>query len=75
MLVLAEILALGLLALAVARLTPQPWRGRLLTGIKAGVTVWAFVLLLGHPVRLADGTREVAWRRSEEHTSELQSLS
>jgi len=62
MLVLAEILALGLLALAIARLAPQPWRGRLLTGIKAGVTVWAFVLLLGHPVRLADGTREVAWR-------------
>ena len=62
MLVLAEILAVALLALAVSRLAPEPWRSRALTAIKAGVTVWAFVLLLQHPVRLADGSREVAWR-------------
>jgi uncharacterized protein (TIRG00374 family) len=62
MLVLAEILAVALLALAVARLAPEPWRGRLLNLLKAWVTVRAFWLLLEHPVRLEDGTREVAWK-------------
>lgn len=62
MLVVAEIVAVALLALAVSRLAPEPWRSRLLTVVKAGVTLWAFLLLLEHPVRLADGTREVAWR-------------
>ncbi|MCC6640834.1 MAG: sulfatase-like hydrolase/transferase [Deltaproteobacteria bacterium] len=62
MLVVAEILVVALVALAVSRLAPEPWRSRLLTVIKAAVTVWAFALLLQHPVVKADGTREVAWR-------------
>ncbi len=60
MLVLIEILVVALLALAVSRLAPQPWRGRLLNLLKAYVTVRAFWLLLEHPVRMADGTRVVA---------------
>jgi len=60
--VLLEILALAVLALAIARLAPEPWRGRLLNVVKLVVTVWAFKLLLMHEVKLEDGTQVVAWR-------------
>jgi uncharacterized protein (TIRG00374 family) len=60
--ILAEILLVALAALAVARFTAQPWRGRLLNVLKAWVTVRAFWLLLMHPVALADGSRIAAWR-------------
>jgi arylsulfatase A-like enzyme/uncharacterized membrane protein YbhN (UPF0104 family) len=60
--VLLEILAFAALALAVARLVRGPWRGRLLNLVKLAVTVEAFRILLMHPVRLEDGSREVAWR-------------
>jgi arylsulfatase A-like enzyme/uncharacterized membrane protein YbhN (UPF0104 family) len=60
--ILLEIFAIAVLALLVARFVPQPWRGRLLNVIKLGVTVWAFRLLLWHPVTLEDGSKEVAWR-------------
>ncbi len=62
MIVLLEIFAIALLALLVARFTPEPWRGRLLNVIKFAVTLWAFRLLLWHPITLEDGSREVAWR-------------
>jgi arylsulfatase A-like enzyme/uncharacterized membrane protein YbhN (UPF0104 family) len=60
--VLLEIFAIALLALLVARFAPPPWRGRLLNVIKFVVTLWAFRLLLWHPVTLEDGSRQVAWR-------------
>ncbi len=50
--ILLEILLVALAALAVARLAPQPWRGRLLNLAKAYVTVRAFWLLLTHQVAL-----------------------
>jgi arylsulfatase A-like enzyme/uncharacterized membrane protein YbhN (UPF0104 family) len=62
LIVLLEIFSIALLALIVARFVPQPWRGRLLNVIKFGVTIWAFRLLLWHPVTLEDGSKEVAWR-------------
>jgi arylsulfatase A-like enzyme/uncharacterized membrane protein YbhN (UPF0104 family) len=60
--VLLEIFAFAVLALAVARFVRGPWRGRLQNLIKLGVTFEAFRILLMHPVRLEDGSREVAWR-------------
>lgn len=58
---LLEILAIALLAVAVARLLPEPWRGRGLNLLKAYVTVRVFWILLAHQVTLADGSRESAW--------------
>ncbi|RIL05821.1 MAG: hypothetical protein DCC71_09075 [Proteobacteria bacterium] len=52
MLILVEILAVALVALAVSRLAPEPWRGRLLNVLKAWVTVRAFWLLLDHQVKM-----------------------
>jgi len=60
--VLLEIIAFAFLALLVARLAPGAWRGRLLNVIKLAVTFEAFRILLMHPVRLEDGSNEVAWR-------------
>jgi uncharacterized protein (TIRG00374 family) len=61
-LILLEILAVGLLALLMVRLVPQPWRGRGLNALKAWLTIRAFWLLLAHPVTLEDGSKEAAWR-------------
>jgi len=61
-LVLLEILTFAVLALLVARFAPGAWRGRLLNLIKLAVTFEAFRILLMHPVRLEDGSTEVAWR-------------
>ena len=61
-LLLLEILAVALLALAVQRLLPQPWRGRLLNALKLWLTVRVFWLLLAHPVTVADGSKMVAYR-------------
>ncbi len=62
MIVLLEIFLFAALALAVARFAPGAWRGRLLNLIKLAVTFEAFRILLMHPVRLEDGSTEVAWR-------------
>ena len=62
MFVLLEIFAFAVLALLVARVAPGAWRGRLQNLIKLAVTFEAFRILLMHPVRLEDGSSEVAWR-------------
>jgi arylsulfatase A-like enzyme/uncharacterized membrane protein YbhN (UPF0104 family) len=49
---LLEILVIAGIALAVARLVPEPWRGRGLNALKAYVTVRIFWLLLDHQVKL-----------------------
>ena len=46
--ILFEILFVAILAILVARLTPQPWRGRLLNLFKGYVTIRAFWLLFTH---------------------------
>ena len=50
--ILLEILCVALFAVAVARLAPEPWRGRLLSALKAWVTLRIFWLLLAHEVRM-----------------------
>ncbi len=77
MLILVEILVVALLAIAVSRFAPQPWRGRILNVLKAWVTVRAFWLLLDHQVKMdpaqiealhlsgevpKDATHVAAWR-------------
>jgi arylsulfatase A-like enzyme len=62
MLVLLEILLIALVAVAVARLAAEPWRGRALNGLKFWVTIRAFWLLLSHPVTLEDGSQVAAGR-------------
>jgi len=62
LLILLQIFAIAMAALLVARLAPEPWRGRVLNLLKAWVTVWAFWLLLTHPVTMEDGSKEIAWR-------------
>ena len=62
MMILLEILGVAIAALLVARLVPEPTRGRVLNVLKAWVTVRAFWLLLTHPVALEDGTKVIAWR-------------
>ena len=59
---LLEIFALAVLALLTARFAPQPWRSRILNALKFVVTLWAFRLLLWHPVTMEDGAKVVAWR-------------
>ena len=77
MLILVEIFVVALLAIAVSRFAPQPWRGRILNLLKAWVTVRAFWLLLDHQVKMdpeqiealhlagqvpKDATHVAAWR-------------
>ena len=50
--ILLEILCVALLAVAVARLAPEPWRGRILNVLKGWVTLRIFWVLLQHQVRL-----------------------
>jgi arylsulfatase A-like enzyme/uncharacterized membrane protein YbhN (UPF0104 family) len=57
MLILVEILGVAVFAIAVARLAPEPWRGRILNLLKAWVTVRAFWLLFAHEVKDTDGAR------------------
>ena len=59
---LLEILVVAVLALATARLVPQPWRGRLLNALKLWLTVRVFWLLLTHPVKIEDGSKVMAYR-------------
>ena len=54
MFILLEILLVAVVALLVARLAAEPWRGRALNAIKLWVTIRAFWLLLTHPVTLED---------------------
>jgi arylsulfatase A-like enzyme/uncharacterized membrane protein YbhN (UPF0104 family) len=60
LIILFQILLIAVLAILVARFAPEPWRGRLLNVLKAFVTVWAFWLLLSHPVTMEDGSQKVA---------------
>ena len=60
MIILLQIFLIAVLALLVAKFAPEPWRGRLLNVLKAFVTVWAFWLLLSHPVTMEDGSEKVA---------------
>jgi uncharacterized membrane protein YbhN (UPF0104 family) len=60
LIILLEVLLIAVLALLVAKFAPQPWRGRLLNVLKAFVTVWAFWLLLSHPVTMEDGSKKIA---------------
>jgi arylsulfatase A-like enzyme/uncharacterized membrane protein YbhN (UPF0104 family) len=77
MMILLEILTVAIAAVAVAKLAPEPWRGRLLNVLKAYVTVRAFWLLLDHQVKMEpaqiealhlaghvpkDATHVAAWR-------------
>ena len=62
MLILLEVFLLAVTAIAISRLAPEPWRGRLLSFLKAWFTVRAFWLLLSHPIAMEDGTKVVAWR-------------
>ena len=62
MMILFEILCIAVLAILAAKFAPEPWRGRILNVLKAVVTVWAFWLLLSHPIALEDGTHRVAWQ-------------
>ncbi len=71
MLILLEILCVGILALLVSRLAPEPWRGRALSVLKAWVTVRAFWLLLSHPIAMEDGSKVVAWRLIEQQLSNI----
>ena len=50
--ILLEVLCVALLAVAVARLAPEPWRGRILNVLKGWVTLRIFWVLLQHEVRL-----------------------
>ena len=59
---LLEIFVIALLALAIQRLVPEPWRGRLQNALKAWLTIRVFWLLLTHPVKLEDGSKVVAYR-------------
>jgi uncharacterized protein (TIRG00374 family) len=52
MTILLEIFAIALFAVAVSRVAPEPWRGRILNVLKAWVTVRAFWLLLDHQVKV-----------------------
>ncbi len=62
MAILLEILLIGVVALMVARVARDPWKGRALNLLKAWVTIRAFWLLLTHPVAMEDGSKVIAWR-------------
>ncbi len=60
--IVLQILCIAVLAILTAKFAPEPWRGRILNVLKAVVTIWAFWLLLSHPIALEDGTHRVAWQ-------------
>ena len=62
MLILLEVLVLAATALLVSKFAPEPWRGRILSVLKAYFTVRAFWLLLSHPIAMEDGTKVIAWQ-------------
>jgi arylsulfatase A-like enzyme/uncharacterized membrane protein YbhN (UPF0104 family) len=72
MLILLEILTVAIFAILVARLAPEPWRGRILNGLKAWVTIRAFWLLFTHPVTMEDGTQVAAGRLVLDTVSEIE---
>ncbi len=59
---LLEILLVALVALAIARLTTQPWRGRAFSALKVWLTVRMVWLLSVWPVTLEDGTTRPIWQ-------------
>ncbi|MCH2172658.1 sulfatase-like hydrolase/transferase [Myxococcota bacterium] len=62
MMILLSIVTVAITALLTAKFIPEPWRGRILNVLKAGVTVGAFWLLFSHPVTDEDGNKVVAGR-------------
>ncbi len=62
MFILLEILLVAVVAVLVARLAAEPWRGRALNAMKLWVTIRAFWLLFTHPVTLEDGNQVAAGR-------------
>ncbi len=60
--ILLEVVLLAVAAWLVSRFAAEPWRGRLLSVLKAWFTIRAFWLLLSHPIAMEDGTRVVAWK-------------
>jgi arylsulfatase A-like enzyme len=70
--VLLEILLIAIVAILVARLAAEPWRGRGLNTLKFWVTIRAFWLLLAHPVTLEDGSNVAAGRLVLETLSALE---
>ena len=59
-LLLLEVLFYAVSAVVLSRFGREPWKGRALGLLKAWFTVRVFWLLLAHPVKLEDGSREVA---------------
>jgi arylsulfatase A-like enzyme/uncharacterized membrane protein YbhN (UPF0104 family) len=57
---LLEVLCYAAAAVLLARFGREPWKGRAQSALKAWFTVRVFWLLLAHPVKLEDGTREPA---------------
>jgi uncharacterized protein (TIRG00374 family) len=62
MMILFQVLCIAVIAILTAKLAKEPWRGRILNVLKAIVTIWAFWLLLSHPIALEDGSKKVAWQ-------------
>ena len=61
MTILLELLAVGLAAVGVGRLVPEPWRGRFFNALKIYLTVRMVWLLLLWPVDDGSGSRVPAW--------------
>ena len=57
---LLEVFVYAALAVLLSRFGREPWKGRALSVLKAWFTVRVFWLLLAHPVKLEDGSREPA---------------
>ncbi len=57
---LLEVLCYATAAVLLSRFGREPWKGRALSVLKAWFTVRVFWLLLAHPVKLEDGSREPA---------------
>ena len=60
--ILLEILLVAVFAVAVARLTTDPWKGRLFSALKLWLTVRMVWLLSVWPVTLEDGSTAPIWR-------------
>jgi arylsulfatase A-like enzyme/uncharacterized membrane protein YbhN (UPF0104 family) len=72
MMILLEILAVAIFAILVARLAPEPSRGRVLNLLKAWITIRAFWLLFTHAVTMEDGTQIAAGRLVLDTLSEIE---
>jgi arylsulfatase A-like enzyme/uncharacterized membrane protein YbhN (UPF0104 family) len=59
-LLLLEVLFYAVAAILLARFGREPWKARAQSALKAWFTVRVFWVLLSHPVKLEDGSREPA---------------